>query len=77
MLRLRGQLLLQLLQALGQLLALRLTVGKQPGAKLASVPAVLGNGLLNLALLLGILLQALLGLRQAPLGLLPVMVQRL
>ncbi len=56
MLRLRGQLLLQLLQALGQLLTLRLAIGQQQGADFAGLPAVLGNSLLNLALLGGILL---------------------
>ena len=77
MLRLRGQLLLHLLQAFGQLLALRLAIGKQHSAQFAGLPAVLGNRLLNQALLSGILLQALLGLLQALAGLLPVMVQRL
>jgi len=77
MLGLRRQLLLYLLQAFGQLLALRLTIGKQHCTKLAGLPAVLGNGLLGLALFIGIALQAQLGLQQALARLLPVMVQRL
>ena len=77
MLRLRRQLLLHLLQALGQLLTLRLAAGKQCGAKFASLPGLLGNALLNLTLFGGIALQALLGLRQALAGLLPVVVQGL
>jgi hypothetical protein len=56
MLRLRSQLLLQLLQALGQLLTLRLAIGKKGGAQFPRLPAVLGNGLLDLALLAGIVL---------------------
>ena len=77
MLRLCGQLLLHLLQALGQLLALRLAVGEQRGTKFTGLPGLFGNALLNLALFGAVVLKALLGLRQALAGLLPGMVQRL
>ena len=50
MLWLCSQLLLHLLQTVGQLLALHLTVGEQRGAMFTGLPGLFGNALLNLAL---------------------------